>query len=218
MKVSATKIWESVWFPKLTEFDGLIIMGGPMNVYDEARYPWLNKEKQFITEAIKADKSVLGICLGAQLIANVLGSKIFQNLYKEIGWFPIQINESFNQWLNKYCPSELEVFHWHSDSFNLPPGAMNHAGSKACNHQLFTKGAQVVAIQFHLEILPQTLSTMLSEEAEPWKKEQYVQTANEILGQSKKKDFQACHLLLKKILNKLFLPPSDFLQKRKITL
>ncbi|GAC1706498.1 MAG: hypothetical protein NVS9B7_15890 [Flavisolibacter sp.] len=205
MQVSATKIWESVWFPELKEFDGLIIMGGPMNVYDEVLYPWLQMEKQLILASIKANKSVLGICLGAQLIANVLGSKIFKIQHKELGWFPIEIKDSLNQWLHSQIQSPMEVFHWHSDSFDLPQGAINHAGSKACDHQLFTTSGRVVGIQFHLEVLPETLSLMLLGENAPWKKEQYVQTIAEILHHPKEKKYQLSHFLLRNILNRIFL-------------
>ena len=90
-RVTATRFYRAEPLPFLDELDWLIIMGGPMNIYEEDKYPWLGHEKRFIEEVIKTDKVVLGICLGAQLIADVLGVRIYENIHKEIGWFPIQL-------------------------------------------------------------------------------------------------------------------------------
>src|SRR5689334_16619028 len=89
-----TKTFENISFPGLNDFDLLIIMGGPMSVYDENKFPWLKKEKQFIGEAIDADKKVLGICLGSQLIAESLGAKVYPSKEKEIGWWRIKKEKS----------------------------------------------------------------------------------------------------------------------------
>src|SRR5438270_2826 len=80
---------DTIW-PKMEDFDFLIVMGGPMSANDEAKFPWLIKEKKFIAEAIAQNKKLLGICLGAQLVANVLGAKVYKNPYREVGWFPLE--------------------------------------------------------------------------------------------------------------------------------
>ncbi|HEV7621412.1 MAG TPA: type 1 glutamine amidotransferase [Flavisolibacter sp.] len=201
--VSFTRIWEQTTFPDLVNFDGLIIMGGPMNVDEYDIYPWLKTEKQFIQQAITAGKNVAGICLGAQLIANALGSTVFKNHYKEVGWFPVQFNHGFDQWLGKKTEKEMTVFHWHGDSFNLPAGAANLASSDACVNQLFINN-NVLGIQFHLEVNPDTLKFMLDNDPEELKADEYVQTRTTILNQSEPVNFTKAHTLLNDILNRFF--------------
>src|SRR5215471_5921833 len=107
---SFTKTFENISFPNLNDFDLLVIMGGPMGVYDEEKFPWLKQEKQFIKDSIAANKKVLGICLGSQLIAEALGVKVYPNKEKEIGWWPIK---KVNAELNNDLPNEFVTFHWH---------------------------------------------------------------------------------------------------------
>ena len=91
--LTVTQLFNDQSLPDPGDIDFLIIMGGPMGIYQEDKYPWLKKEKLFIEQAIKKNKKVLGICLGAQLIADVLGSKVFPNKYQEIGWFPVRLTD-----------------------------------------------------------------------------------------------------------------------------
>lgn len=133
-------------------FDCLIIMGGPMNVYEEELYPWLATEKNLIKEAIETGKAVLGICLGAQLIASVLGATVRKNPHKEIGWFPCKLtHEGCRSFLFSKFPKNFEALHWHGDTFDLPDGALLIASSDACVHQAFVYKERVVGLQFHLE-------------------------------------------------------------------
>ena len=143
-------------------FDFLIVMGGPMSVHDEDKYPWLKKEKEFIRSAIENKKIVIGICLGSQLIAEVLGSKVYQNKEKEIGWFPIKFShsENSNKILNS-LPQELEVFHWHGDTFNLPKSSIHLAESKCTKNQAFVLD-KIIGLQFHLEITEKGLEKMIN--------------------------------------------------------
>ena len=115
--------------PALTTFDVLLIMGGPMNVYQDAQYPWLETEKNYIRAAIDSGKYVIGICLGAQLIAHTLGAAITQGAHKEIGWFPIQPSADCPTAMQ--LPDELRVLHWPGDTFALPNGAHPIAASAA---------------------------------------------------------------------------------------
>ncbi|MGH8530457.1 MAG: type 1 glutamine amidotransferase [Nevskiales bacterium] len=148
--------------PGPDEFDWLIVMGGPMNIYEEARYPWLKDEKRLIKAAIDAGKRVLGICLGSQLIADQLGGRVTRNTHTEIGWFPVRREAGAAQSaLVADWPAELEVFHWHGDTFALPPGALHLASSAGCRNQGFQHGARVLGLQFHLEITPADITEWL---------------------------------------------------------
>ena len=136
--------------PPLGEIDLLVVMGGPMNIYQHRDHPWLVAEKEFIAAAIAAGMPVLGICLGAQLIADSLGGKVFQNAEKEIGWFPIRMLDRTGPFAD--FPETLTAMHWHGDTFTLPEGARHVAKSDGCANQAFIFGDRVVALQFHIEM------------------------------------------------------------------
>ena len=146
----------------MADFDWLVVMGGPMNVYEELQYPWLAAEKAFIGRAIESNKMVLGICLGAQLIADVLGAGISANRQKEIGWFPVYRTALADR-LPQVAALEdaVECLHWHADRFELPPGAVHVARSDACDNQAFVYGQRVLGLQFHLEVTPEGLQALV---------------------------------------------------------
>ncbi|RAI99382.1 GMP synthase (glutamine-hydrolysing) [Chitinophaga skermanii] len=153
---------DTVEIPDLTDIDMLIIMGGPMSVYESARYPWLNVEKKLIGRAIDQGKIVLGICFGAQLIAATLGAAVIPNPQKEIGWFPVSFNHvAAHTPLLEFLPPTLEVFHWHGDTFELPEGASRFGSSAACKNQAFMYGDRVIGLQFHLEMTATGVDEML---------------------------------------------------------
>jgi GMP synthase-like glutamine amidotransferase len=108
--LSTTHWYKGDSAPALDSFDVLIVMGGPMGVYDDDIYPWLTAEKELIAKAIAADKKVLGICLGAQLIAYVLGAKVTRNVHREIGWFPLQINPNSTHPVASYWRAAMKYF------------------------------------------------------------------------------------------------------------
>jgi GMP synthase (glutamine-hydrolysing) len=150
------------WFagdtpPDPDAMDLLVIMGGPMGVHDHKAHPWLVNEKEFIRRAIDSGRHILGICLGAQLIADVLGARVFQGPEKEIGWFPVRRAENAPPLL----PEELTVFHWHGDTYTLPEGAVRIASSEACENQGYLYGDRVVALQFHLETTPVSMEALI---------------------------------------------------------
>lgn len=182
--LSCTRFYRAEPLPVLDQLDMLIIMGGSMGIYDENQYPWLVNEKQFIKEAIAADKPVMGICLGAQLLAGVLGAKVNRAKFKEIGWFPIRKTEAGKASVIFHSmPDTLTVFHWHGDQFDIPHGCLSLAESDACPNQLFQFGDRVIGLQFHFEATPASVSRMLEDAEEEWKEgDPYVQTKSAIMN------------------------------------
>ncbi len=134
--------------------DILIIMGGPMGVYEDDKHPYLNNEISLIQKRITAHKPILGICLGAQLIAAALGAKVYPGTQgKEIGWFPLRLHENAQNTPLKHFDGTLtNMFHWHGDTFDLPVGATLLASSEKYAHQAFTYGHHVMALQCHPEV------------------------------------------------------------------
>lgn len=166
--VTGTHFYNGEAPPHLDALDWLIIMGGPMNVYQEDQCPWLRGEKQYISEAISARKRVLGICLGAQLIAASLGERVNCDACTEIGWYPVSFSRAGLQLpALQGLPDQIEAFHWHSDTFEVPAGAILAASSAGCAHQLFIYGERVVAMQFHLETTPVSARQLIDHCGDP---------------------------------------------------
>jgi GMP synthase-like glutamine amidotransferase len=181
--VSGTRLYAGQTCPDVAEFDGLIVMGGPMGIYDEAQYPWLVHEKDFLREAIACNKPILGICLGAQLLADALGAKVTRNARREIGWFPIEADGALNNTvLAGVFPKTLEAFHWHGDTFALPEGALPVASSEACSNQGFIFDDRIFAFQFHLETTPAAARALVENCRDELAGSRYVQSEVEILG------------------------------------
>ena len=151
-EVTATRWWAGERAgAEAAECDWLIVMGGPMNIYQHRDHPWLPAEKAVIAAAIARGARVLGVCLGAQLIADVLGGKVMQNAECEIGWWPVRADAGGRD--ERYVfPAEATVLHWHGDTFTLPHGARRLAWSEGCAQQAFAWGERVLALQFHLEM------------------------------------------------------------------
>jgi GMP synthase-like glutamine amidotransferase len=159
-RVTHTRFFESGKLPALTDIDFIIALGGPMSVNDEEQLPWLRAEKRFVADAIASNKAVLGICLGAQLIASAMGARVYPGSEKEIGWFPVVAEQVvFDTFV---FPASTEVFHWHGETFDLPPGAVHLASSAACRNQAFQIGARVIGLQFHLETTPVSAEAIIN--------------------------------------------------------
>lgn len=179
--ISCTRLYDEEPFPSLDSFDWLAVMGGPMNIYEHDLYPWLVDEKKFLREAIEAKKYVIGICLGAQLVADVLGGRVEQNPQKEIGWFPVTLTES-----GKRSPffegfaSRIDVFQWHGDTFTIPPGAEKLAESEACANQAFQYGGHVLGMQFHLDYSIESIEKMLQYCSDELTEALFIQSAQSI--------------------------------------
>lgn len=133
----------------------VVVMGGPMSVHDEGRYPWLREEKHWLQEHLERGGAVLGICLGAQLPAEILGARVYPLGCREIGWFPVRrAPEAGGTVWEKVLPPEFPAFHWHGETFDIPSGAVRLAASEACRNQAFVWDHRVLALQFHLEVRP----------------------------------------------------------------
>lgn len=157
-----THLYAGQPLPDCGQFDLLVIMGGPMGVNDEKQYNWLRPEKELIINTLKSGKKVLGVCLGAQLIAQALGAKVFANAHKEIGWYSIELtSQAQGQHPVRRIPKEINAFHWHGDTFTLPSGATHLMRSQACENQAFVFNNQALALQFHIEITPEAVAEMI---------------------------------------------------------
>lgn len=179
-RVRRTRLHDGEPPPHTDEFDWLIVMGGPMNIYEHDRHPWLIREKKLIRDACVIGKKVLGICLGAQLLADVQGGRVSQNPYQEIGWFDVALTEegARNRFLEG-LPQRFPAFHWHGDTFAIPPGSSNLIKSDACVNQAFAPADRQLGLQFHLEVTHADAQRWLALEAPP--ADRYVQPAQEML-------------------------------------
>jgi GMP synthase-like glutamine amidotransferase len=161
-QLSATHMYLNETLPSPEAVDWVIVMGGPMGVMDDAAYPFLTKEKNWLYQVINQGKRVLGICLGAQLIAHVLGADIRKNAHREIGWFPITCTKDLGQTiLGRIFPEQLEIFHWHGDTFEIPPKAVPLGSSEACKNQGFVLDDRIVGFQFHLETTEESAKALI---------------------------------------------------------
>jgi GMP synthase-like glutamine amidotransferase len=200
-RVRGTRLQRGEDLPAVDDFDWLIVMGGPMNIYEHDRHPWLIREKFLIRDACVKKKQVLGICLGSQLLADVLGGKVSQNDEPEIGWFDVSLNDEARQSrLFSDFPDQFAAFHWHGDTFQIPPGATSLMSSAACARQAFSWGeGRVIGLQFHLEVELEDARRWLETDApEP---RRYVQAAAEILREPAR--FEQNRRLMRRLLERL---------------
>ena len=180
-EIGCSRLFANEPLPGLGSFDWLLVMGGPMNIYEEEIYPWLRQEKALIKEAITAGKVVLGVCLGAQLIADTLGAKVTRNRHREIGWFPLH---AIHPAMADIIPAQALVMHWHGDTFALPPGAEPLAASEACQNQGFIYQGRVLGLQFHLETTPESLASLIAHSGDELTVAPFIQTPAEMLAQA----------------------------------
>lgn len=167
--------------PQAGDVDLLVVMGGPMSVNDESAHPWLAQEKRFIRQCIDAGRPVLGVCLGAQLIAAAMGARVHRARAKEIGWFPVEAVPAHDEATFRF-PPRIDVFHWHGETFELPPGALRLARSAACENQAFQLGRSVIGLQFHLEASAASVREMIAACRDELVPSEFVQPEERILG------------------------------------
>ncbi len=201
--VTGTHFYNNENLPKQKDYDWLVVMGGPMNIYDENKYPWLAGEKSFIRGAIDSGKVIIGICLGGQLIADVIGGKVTENPHREIGWFPVRLSrEARSSSLFSFFPQQPMVFEWHGDTFsNLPEDAVCIAKNDACSHQAFIYKRKVFGFQFHLEITMKIIKNLVNHCKEEMVPGAFVQTQAELLSKPEyiKQDNQWMNIFLTRL-------------------
>ncbi|ASZ14381.1 gamma-glutamyl-gamma-aminobutyrate hydrolase family protein [Chitinophaga pendula] len=200
-QLKATHWYDQPTVPDISGIDLLIIMGGPMSVHDQAKYPWLSIEKELIAATIRAGKPALGICLGAQLIADVLGAAVRPHTHKEIGWFPVSFSTIGLPTLKQVFPEAQNVFHWHGDTFAIPDKAVLFASTPICSNQAFIYQDRVVGLQFHLEVTSITLEKMISHGLDDLTPAPYIQYASEMLEQQAL--IPACNATMFRLLDQL---------------
>lgn len=180
-RVKYTKMFDNNdHLPKVNEFDFLVIMGGSMSVHDQESYGWLSPEMEFIKQAVTENKKILGVCLGAQLLASALGANVYPAKTKEIGWYPIQFTSVALE--NSFFPDieQFTVFHWHAETFDLPFGAQRIASSVINQNQGFIFGKHVVGLQFHFEVTKESIESLIMNAHDDFDDGPFIQTPLEI--------------------------------------
>jgi len=177
--VSVTHLYRGDALPAPDAFDLLVVMGGEMNIYQYRDWPWLKPESAFIKSALERGKRVIGICLGAQLIADALGARVVQNAQIELGWFPITWSHEAREFFPE-LPAASSVLHWHGDTFGLPPGAARLAVSEGCPEQGYVIHNKCLGLQFHMEVDRKLVAEYVEGQVE-WYEGPWVQTRKTIL-------------------------------------
>ena len=181
--MSTTRFFAGDPLPEQGSFDMLIVMGGPMGVHDTRQYPWLEEEVAFLQKILSGSTPILGICLGAQLLAKALNAKVFRGKHQEIGWLPVELyQKNFPPELHRFLPTDPVVFHWHGDTFDLPADSKALASSAATPNQAFLHGDRVIGLQFHLETTKESITSLVDNCGEELGDGPYVQTAAQMLA------------------------------------
>ncbi len=170
--------------PALEEIDLLVVMGGEMNIYQDRDWKWLKWERAFIASALAAGKRAVGICLGAQFLADALGGRVTQNPAHELGWFPVTWTDEAKKFFPE-LPATGTVLHWHGDTYSLPAGAVRLASSDICEQQGFLVSGRVLALQFHLEVDPALVREFVDGQNE-WPEGNFVEKPADILARAPK--------------------------------
>jgi len=182
-EIATTRLYAGEALPAPEAFDWLVVLGGPMSANDEARFPWLAPEKRLIERCLASERAVLGICLGAQLLAAALGARVVRNPEREIGWFPIErVAGAEASRYGHALPKSALAFHWHGETFDLPAGAVHLARSAACEQQAFAWGERALGLQFHLETTAEAAAALIEHCDEDLTPGPYVQPPKAILG------------------------------------
>ena len=162
--VEYVDLYDGSTLPETSDAAALVFLGGPMSVNDDLQY--LRIEENVIRLAIERRQPVLGICLGAQLIARAAGARVYRNSTKEIGWFDIHLTDrGASDPVFAGIERSESVFHWHGETFDLPAGAELLASSERCVHQAFKLGDRTYGLQFHLEVTPEMIADWMRQDA-----------------------------------------------------
>src|SRR5690606_16542444 len=186
------------------EVERIVVMGGPMSVHDDAEFSWLAAEKAFLREAAARGTAILGVCLGAQLLAEVLGGEVTRNPEREIGWFPIErLPGAEAHPLGACFPATCSVFHWHGETFSLPPEATALLRSTGCAQQGFAWGERVLGLQFHLETTVESAAALVANARADLAPGRFVQQEGALLADSAA-HAASVHRILDRVLTRLF--------------
>lgn len=181
-----TRFYEGEELPDASAVDMLIIMGGTMNVFDFHIHPWMEEEIAWVKTFIELKRPVLGICLGAQIIAAALGEEVYPGPHMEIGWYNLQFFPSLGDYkIFNDLPVTRKVFHWHGDTFNIPEDATRIAASRAFPNQGFIYRNRVMALQFHLEVTPESVKELVDNCRDELVEGPCIQSEKEILSEQK---------------------------------
>lgn len=186
---------EAEALPSVDDVDLLIIMGGTMSVNDEVNFPWLRTEKRWIRRYLSQAKPAIGLCLGGQLIAHALGANVSRNPEQELGWTVVKRSPFVSQECFQ-MPHEIQVMQWHSETFEIPKGAVRLAENEVCSNQTYQIGKNVLGFQFHPEITPQVLSAFIENEEDEQQFPTKFMHQIDILKKSKLDQFVPGNILL----------------------
>jgi GMP synthase-like glutamine amidotransferase len=200
--IATTHLYLGEPLPEPAAVDFLVVMGGPMNIYQDRDHPWLRAEREFIAAHVAAGKPAIGVCLGSQFLADALGGRVVQNPHVEIGCFPVQFTAEARARF-PFLPESLPVTHWHGDTFELPSGATRLAASPACANQGFVYGDHVLALQFHPEVTRDDLSAWMQAFDGDLQPGDYVQASAKILA-TPDEIFATGHAVLRQLLDAIF--------------
>lgn len=180
------RLYEGERLPRPDPEDWLVVMGGPMSVHEERKYPWLGQEIGTIEKAIAGGRRVLGICLGAQLMAAALGAGVGPNPDREIGWHQVRLLPCAGKAsLFAGFPERWMAFHWHGDRFAVPAGGRHLASSRACAEQAFEYGGRAVGLQFHLEVTESDIRRFIVNSGDDLVAGRFVQSPADMLDRAR---------------------------------
>lgn len=175
-----TRLYNGDPLPVVASGDALVIMGGPMSVHDVKDYPWLRDEMNFVRNEISRGTKTLGVCLGSQIIAEAMGGRVYRNSEKEIGWFPV-IRRQMTVFNTLPLPERMTVFHWHGETYDLPPEAELIFSSDGCANQGFIIGP-AVGLQFHLEMDRESVEGIVANCGNELVSGKYIRCADDIIS------------------------------------
>lgn len=187
-QITQTYVCNNEKMPAIDDLDWLMVMGGSPHAWEEDVHPWLAPEKEFIARALDNNKPILGICFGAQLLAEALGGSVFRNENEEIGWIEVTLSEDGkNSFLFQNVPETFLTFHWHSDHFSLPPGCTRLAYSEpSANQAYICKERPIAGVQFHPEYTRDMVKQFAREWGDEWQKGPFVADKEAVLAQTEK--------------------------------
>lgn len=204
-ELNRTFLFKNVSFPSMDEYDLLVVTGSLVHVWEVDKHAWLAPEKDYIKKAVQKGKVILGLCFGAQLLAEALGSRVFVNNHTEIGWHNIQLTSAgLDNSIFQNLPEEFMSFHWHSAHFSLPPGCSRLAFSRASENQAFVcDSAPLIGLQFHPEFTLDLIRRYLGEYGEGWPEGPYVEPLKSVMEQTE--SIPDTYWLMEKILDNILI-------------